>query len=498
MHRVVLVAILSMSVLLVASVAYAAYTDTTQALYAKFTQLEQQFRLPVGYLPALANAESGMNAKAGSPAHAYGLFQWMPDSWTKFTRQIYGKAKDPGTRSNPYLSAEVTAARAKGAWDTFKGTIQQAKLEPKLGISMEHFLGPGDFPIFMASYMQNPNGRAADVVSKAAKYNPPLFNKGSATFTDVLNNRAKTMDIAGVIPLTGYRPTFTDASQRERILDEQSMEDLERNYKGGPLSPDPIPTSPTDYGIPPRNTQTLNDQRPKSTICVETVYCFGTALVEQSSSCAVHVVEQCEDGCANGQCLRPQPCPQDTVTYNDQCLCPAGSAMQSGQCVRLSPQQAQQNQQLSSDLNSGEQRQPASQQSSGGGASGGGQAPTTKISPFNSISNILRPEKTQLPKPNEGAPVYTSIPSISDAKLSRTIRDANAWRRGGVQDISVVAPRTNNNVTGGIPTFTSKDLRNYPNVARPNERNDSQGIFAEALSKLKNLLFGIIAFVTPR
>lgn len=312
------------------AVAYAAYQDTSSALSAKFAQLEKQYQLPSGYLAALANAESSMNATAGSPGSAYGLFQWMPKSWVDWTKQIYGTPKDLSLRANPFIAAEVTAARARSALVKFQSVITQAKLDTKLALRAEHFFGEGDFAKFMQGYIQNPKGNAAAVVSKAARANPNIFNGGSATFIDVLNNLAKRFSSSGV-SVSGYTQTFIDASQNGRILDTQSAQDIQNNYTGGALPADPYgASSPADYGLSQSTaapvssggTASGGSQSSGSTLqqqantCTPRYFCSGSSVVMQDTSCVTRTVQSCaqSQSCQSGVCIAANASSQQTLS----------------------------------------------------------------------------------------------------------------------------------------------------------------------------------------
>jgi len=412
---------------------YAAYQSSSEALNAKFAQLEQQYKLPSGYLAALANAESSMNASVCN-GQACGLFQWMPKSWVDWTKQIYGTPKDLSLRKNPFIAAEVTAARARSALNKFQGLISQAKLDPKLALRAEHFFGEGDFGKFIRGYIQNPKGIAASVVPAAARANPSIFNNGSATFVDVLNNLAKRFS-AGVA-LSGYSPTFVDASQNGRILDTNSATAVATgNYTGGALPADPYSaSSPVDYSAAAQpsgagasggssGSSGTGTSAPSplggtgastnSNMCSPRYYCNGQTAMMQDASCNTQTLQTCSQSqtCQSGLCVsalnntQPSPysfvattsistttTPQQTATLVLQSVANTNDAVQSV----FSPS--------------------AIMQVLGGGAAVSLPTPTTpNTNPFNQISNGII--KTLVPGGSQG---YAYVPSQGASDFTST------------------------------------------------------------------------------
>ena len=491
-----------LAVLLVAGLVFAA--GISDAVMSEFPKLEKYFGIPDGILAKIANIESGGDANARAKCGgctASGLFQWTEASWTTYSAGLFKTPLGLGQRFNPIIAAKVTAFALSKARDNLGSLIAQSKMDMSAALYTAHFLGEGDARKFLTLLIQSPNANAGQAFPKLVKNNPAFFKPG-ITIAQVANLIAEKMKAPGIAGIKNYAGGAYDSASPSSI-NEHVNAGLQDAYTG------PMPTSDPERGGYPFSSYNMSgsqggqQQEPQQQggQCPASVYCQGTILMEQNTSCTTRVVQPCDYGCSGSQCLPQQQCPQ-------------GSIMQNGQCMRLPQQQGQQNQPLSSAFNSGAQQQSAQQspaQQSSGGGSGGGQGFPTNASSFDSISSILRPEETKLPQPDDGTPAYDSIVSISGVKPSKTLEDAGGV--GGMQDgeaqgtdagnrqdgqESSAALQPKSEAAGGIQTFTSEDLHDDPNAAGTSGFSDSQGAVMSTLTALKNLLLGIIAFVTPR
>jgi hypothetical protein len=119
-----------------------------------FSQVEQEYRLPAGYLGNLAQKESGMDPNAKNPSSsAGGLFQ-----------QIDANARDYGVE-NRFDPVQSTIGAAKFASENASLLRQTLGREPTAGeLSLAHQQGPGG----AVKLLSNPNARAVDIVGEDA------------------------------------------------------------------------------------------------------------------------------------------------------------------------------------------------------------------------------------------------------------------------------------------------------------------------------------------
>lgn len=186
-------AVLAVGATFACSTAYV-YADTSIATV--FHQLEQQYQLPTDILAKVANIESGGNPTAGSPDRAYGMFQWFERYWVPASRAAYGRALDPSLRTNPSVSAKVTAVSLADAKFKNGALIQRAGVDMTLGLYMNHFLGTGGASKFLQAYMQDPKQNASAIFPKEAANNKGVFS--GRTLADVLNFLANKLKVTGV------------------------------------------------------------------------------------------------------------------------------------------------------------------------------------------------------------------------------------------------------------------------------------------------------------
>jgi hypothetical protein len=216
-------------VLLVWAGATVVYADTS--LNEVFSQLEQIYQLPQGILGKLANAESGGNRFAqNSATGALGLFQWIDRYWQPTAYAAYGQYVSPEDRTNPTVSAKVTAYSMSLTKSQLGSLIGQAKVDMSLGLYMGQFLGTGDLKKFLQAYIQDPNQSASRLLPLAAQYNSSIFNGRS--LAEVLNVMANKIKVAGVaVNITG------DFSDKNGISYAYSNADLGfGNYRATPYA----------------------------------------------------------------------------------------------------------------------------------------------------------------------------------------------------------------------------------------------------------------------
>lgn len=240
----------SLALFFVASFGVLVYADTS--LNQVFAQIEQEYKLPAGVLAKIANVESNGNPTAGNPAKAYGLFQWFPQYWYEATRALYGSYVNASERANPTVAAKVTAFTLKQAQNKNGALIQQARLDPILGLYMCHFLGSGGCSRFFQEYIKNPGADATALFQKEAAYNRNVFN--GRTLTGVLNFFAQRLKVAGAsLTLAG---NFTD---RNGVSLAYSNADLSsRNFMSPGFAPptdNQYRTYPTTYSSQPQTLQ---------------------------------------------------------------------------------------------------------------------------------------------------------------------------------------------------------------------------------------------------
>lgn len=227
------------------------YADT--GINEVFVQLEQEYQLPTGILAKVANVESGGNPNAGSgSSSAYGLFQWTLNSWYNITKQVYGQALNGEQRANPVTSAKMTAVALRQALTTNSGLMQQAKIDPTLGLYMCHFLGSGGCGKFFQAYIQNPGADATSMFPKEAASNRTVF--GGRTLTGVLNFFAQRLKVAGVsVDLVGNFSDANGISMAYSNADVSPANFMPKSFV--PPAQDPYRTYQTSYA--PTQNQSL-------------------------------------------------------------------------------------------------------------------------------------------------------------------------------------------------------------------------------------------------
>ena len=215
----------------------------------QFGKLEQQYQLPTGILAKIAMVESGGNPNLGSrSSSALGMFQWLTDSWKQASHALFGTVIDPSRRTDPALSAHVTAFALAQSKAKLGSLITQAKVDMTVGLYMGHFLGQGGASQFFSAYQQNPGAIGATLFSKAASANRNVFYNGgqARSLSEIVNFFAKKLGSAGVPNIAGdftnSMPSASDFLQGVLPPKTDSERDFQTNYSTGrpPAAPNPL------------------------------------------------------------------------------------------------------------------------------------------------------------------------------------------------------------------------------------------------------------------
>ena len=215
----------------------------------QFSKLEQQYQLPTGILAKIAMVESGGNPNLGSrSSSALGMFQWLTDSWKQASYALFGHVMDPSRRTDPALSAHVTAFSLAQSKAKLGSLITQAKVDMTVGLYMSHFLGQGGASQFFSAYQQNPGAIGATLFSKAAGANRNVFYNGgqARSLSEIVNFFSKKLGSAGVPNIAGdfsnSMPSASDFLQGILPPKNDSERDFQTNYSTGrpPAAPNPL------------------------------------------------------------------------------------------------------------------------------------------------------------------------------------------------------------------------------------------------------------------
>ncbi len=235
--------------------AVSAETTMSQAVLAKFAQLEQQYGLPTGVMAKIARIESGGNARATNPySTAAGLFQWLKSSWYFTSLKVNnGNPHPPDARFDPFIASEVTAYSLGVTKSKVGGLIQAAGADLSVGLYMGHFLGVGGATRFFQALASNPGASAAQTFPREAASNREVF--ASRSLSEVYNYFAQKMNQSGITSVANAG-TFDGNIADSRILNASSQQILMNPYRGPPPPPDPtrtFQTTPADFveGTPP-------------------------------------------------------------------------------------------------------------------------------------------------------------------------------------------------------------------------------------------------------
>jgi len=175
-----------------------------------FAELETQYGVPAGTLARIARAESGFNPSARNPgSSAVGLFQWLDTSWLHASRALYGQARPLDERTNPTVSAKVTAFTLAQAYTQLKGHIERLGIDATTGLYMSHFLGTSGAKKFFEGMIQDPNAGAAAFFPKAAASNRSIFfvSGRPRSFNEIVQLMARKLGTSTAVPVAG---DFTD------------------------------------------------------------------------------------------------------------------------------------------------------------------------------------------------------------------------------------------------------------------------------------------------
>lgn len=475
-----------------------------EAAQAKFSELERQYALPSGIMGKVAKIESGGNATAGNPARAYGLFQWLPNSWLYATKALYGHPKEPSLRADPFVAAEVTAFSFAQTKAKLGALIQQAGVDQTVGIYLGHFLGPGGAPRFLRNYITNPGGAAANDFSKEAANNKPVFYNGGSprTYSQVINYLASKLQTSGVTEITGYQGAYADASQRGRIMDAQGSAGLAQNYGGS------LPTT-TEFTYQPEYDAPL-----QGNTCTPQRSCTSNAVMMRDNACRYQIIEECQYGCQNGQCIQTPPLLQQ---QQQQPICPQGMLPSNGQCMPAQQQMLPQSQQPFSPQTMPQQTgtSPTSQTTGtpSTGASTGLGLTSSITGASSSIGSYLAPADGGIGNTGLGEKPISLIDSLTTDKVSlspfggSSAGFGTAAPVGSAVDITGVLGSGRGAFVSTGPglgtqeTFTSPDLKDTQgSPAAPALSGDgttqSTGFIATVLSNLKTALLRAFDFLS--
>lgn len=478
---------------LVAGVALAA-TALDQRILDKFAEQEKQYQLPSGILAKIAWVESKNNISArAQTSSATGLFQWLNNSWLSATKQLYGRPKEPGERTNPFISAEVTAFALAQTRAQVGGLIKQAGIDETVGLYMGHFLGPGGAKKFLQGMIANPGAPAVSGVgADQAAANRSIFYNGATprSFSQVVNLFAEKLKSPGVKEFSNYQGTYADSSLAGRIMDTQGAAGLARSYTGPMPPPDPN----YDYSAP------LSQQQ-----CQPRQYCSSNTVLARDGMCSIFVLETCQYGCSEGACLTPsmqQRCPDGSVPVYGQCpqqQCPAGLQRQyaNGPCVPIpNYQQQQQYQQLP------QSQQPLPAQI--GGTTGASPSTATQSTPqqsFSSIGEYLTPKTGDIGNTASGfdSKAFDLLSFRDNAALAPVAASGTDTVGFGVGSMTPGGLVPGQGQAGidpvtGQTTFTSPDLKDLPPVS-PAVGDRSPGFVNRVLSTLREALLKAYDFL---
>jgi hypothetical protein len=245
-------------------IAYAA--TMSEAIMAKFTEVEQQYQLPPGILAKIAKIESGGNARAlNSSSQAGGLFQWIPRYWVQVAPRAIPNAPgiaNPENRFNPFLASEVSAYNLRYIRNIIAGNVQQAGADLSVGLYMGHFLGPAGANRFFAEMIRNREANAAQLFPTEARANPTIFN--GRTIVGVYNLMAQKMQTSGITGVSNYDGTYT-GPMTSRIMDAAGNAALLRLYTVPPSmlsGQDPYRSYPSTYNQQQDSNTTTNPLQP--------------------------------------------------------------------------------------------------------------------------------------------------------------------------------------------------------------------------------------------
>ena len=322
----------------------AAFADTsfTQLL----SQLEQIYQLPTGVLGKIAQLESGGNPNAGNPAHAYGLFQWLPNSWEGASKALFGQPLDPSLRTSPDLSAKVTAFSLADTKSKVGGLITQAGVDMSVGLYLGHFLGISGAQHFLTDYIQNPGGNACALFPRECAANPSILS--GRTLAGVINYFAGKMQTAGVPSVAGNFQDQTGVSYAYSSADLTAGNFLPANTPIGvdpqydyapvytsvastPLTPTNIAGSqlpgappqtalPASYTTAPAAASALSAgaTASSSSACTPQYSCSNNMVTYVSDSCATSVVQMCTNGCSGTICAPTSSASSSVPNSNTQ------------------------------------------------------------------------------------------------------------------------------------------------------------------------------------
>lgn len=231
----------------------------SEAVLAKFAEMEKQYQLPSGVMAKIAKIESNGNAQAlNGSTQAGGIFQWIPRYWPDAARKAIPDspgALNPQNRFNPFIASEVTAYNLAYIRTVIGSRIQQANADLSVGLYMGHFLGAAGAGKFFAAMIQNPNANAAQIFPNEAKYNGGVF--GGRTIAGVYNYFAAKMNQPGITGVSNYDGSYT-GPMTSRIMDSLGNTALSKPY-AAPAQPatDSYRTYPTTYNQA-QDTATVN------------------------------------------------------------------------------------------------------------------------------------------------------------------------------------------------------------------------------------------------
>jgi hypothetical protein len=177
------------------------YADT-------FSQLEQKYNLPAGYLAGVAKVESGGRPDICASGTVYsssacGMFQYTKDTWNTDSARINGGVPLPlSDRFDPKISAEVTAAAAANYNNKYQGLISGSGMDPNAALYAIHNIGSGGGPKFINAFAQDSSQSVDSVLSHTTiANNPSLYGDGSITLAEaqqrMLNKMGGSTNFSG-------------------------------------------------------------------------------------------------------------------------------------------------------------------------------------------------------------------------------------------------------------------------------------------------------------
>jgi hypothetical protein len=148
------------------------------------------------------------NPQVCSFSGACGLFQYTAKTWAIDSARMNGGVPlDPSLRSDPRISAEVTASSIAYYQDKYGSLMNAAGVDPATGAYVIHNIGVGDGPRFLQALADNPNASVNSIGLQpvSIRNNPVNFGNGNISLAQAVQkiqyNMGGSTDFAANYPV---------------------------------------------------------------------------------------------------------------------------------------------------------------------------------------------------------------------------------------------------------------------------------------------------------